>query len=159
MAKDLFPHLAKQLYSVQGARRSLLCDWLDCQRWVHCRVSLFGWQAAHPTAHGGKSTQVFLQALVSLLVQPSHGPEFGPVEPAKVWVKNNTKGGNHTVEVSLFSPGPSLLALNLSSHLGVQGVVECRGQRAKWSRQYHGRLGLGLGLVDVKDLPALGEAL
>lgn len=78
-----------------------------CEQARTLLTSLFGWQAAHPTAHGGKSTQVFLQALISLLVQASHGPEFGPVEPAKVWVKNNTKGGNHTVEVSLFSPGPS----------------------------------------------------
>lgn len=144
-------------------------------------------------------------------MQPSHGPELGPIEPTEVWIKNNTKSGDHTVEISLFSPGPSeesekctlwkqssytiifvtiiysyftlchwstpqrsilffnqtlicsvfwpLLAFNLSSHLGVEGVVECGGQWAEWSWQYHGLLGLRLSLVDLEDLPALGEAL
>lgn len=38
MAKDLLSHLAKQLYSVQGTGRSLLCNGLDVQRRVHRRV-------------------------------------------------------------------------------------------------------------------------
>ena len=38
MAKDLLSHLAKQLYSVQCTRRSLLSDGLDVQRRVHRRV-------------------------------------------------------------------------------------------------------------------------
>lgn len=52
-----------------------------------------------------------------------------------------------------------MLAFNLSSHLGVEGVVERGGQRAEWSRQHHGLLGLRLSLVDLEDLPALSEAL
>lgn len=127
MAEDLLPHLAEELYSIQSSRRSLLCDGLDGQRRVYSRVSFFGRQATHPSAHGGKSTQVFLQALISLFVQTSHSPELGPVEPAQVWVKNDTKCGDHTIEVCLFSPGPSLLTFDLSHHLGVQSVVESRG--------------------------------
>lgn len=38
MAEDLFPHLAKQFYSVQRARGPLLGDGLDVQRWVNRRV-------------------------------------------------------------------------------------------------------------------------
>ena len=48
---------------------------------------------------------------------------------------------------------PPLLPLDLGCHLGVEGVVEGGGQRAQW-RGHH-----GLGLVDVQDLAALGEAL
>lgn len=70
-------------------------------------TSLFGRQAAHPSAHGSESTQVFLQTLVGLLVQPSHGPELGPVEPAEVWIKNDAESGDHAVEVGLLSSGPS----------------------------------------------------
>lgn len=70
-------------------------------------TSLFWWQSTHPSTHGSESTQVFLQTLVSLLVQPSHSPELGPVELTKGGVKNNTKGGNDTIEVSFFPPGPS----------------------------------------------------
>lgn len=75
-----------------------------CER---CLTSFFGWQATHPSAHGGKCTQVLLQALVGLLVQPSHGPELGPVEPAEVGVEHDAKGGDHAVKVGLFSPRPS----------------------------------------------------
>lgn len=56
-----------------------------------------------------------------------------------------------------------MLALDLCGHLGVECVVERRGQRAERSGQNHrllgDDLGLRLSLVDVHDLPGLGEAL
>lgn len=38
VAKDLFPHLAKQLHPVKRSRRSLLCDGLDVQGRLHRSV-------------------------------------------------------------------------------------------------------------------------
>lgn len=52
-----------------------------------------------------------------------------------------------------------LLTLNLGSHLGVECFAEWGGQWAECRGQYHCLLGLRLNLVDLQDLPALGEAL
>lgn len=49
------------------------------------------WQAADPPAHGSESTEVFVETLVCLLVQASHGSEFGPVEAAQFWIKHDAE--------------------------------------------------------------------
>lgn len=47
-----------------------------------------------------------METLVCLLVQASHGSEFGPVEAAQFGIKDDAKRRHHAVEICLFSPGP-----------------------------------------------------
>jgi hypothetical protein len=65
-----------------------------------------GWHSTDPPAHGHKAAEVFLQTLIRLFVKSGKGSELVPVKLLFHGVKNNPKGGHHTVKISFFSSCP-----------------------------------------------------
>lgn len=63
--------------------------------------------SADPFTHGNKRVVIFLQALVGFLVQSGKGSELCPIKLLTLGVKDDAEGGHNTVEISLFTTGPS----------------------------------------------------
>ncbi len=63
--------------------------------------------SADSFTHGNERVVIFLQALISFLVQSSKGPELCPIKFLALGVKDDSKGGHYTVEISLLTTSPS----------------------------------------------------
>ena len=63
-------------------------------------------QTTDVPAHGHKTIEIVLQALVRFLVQTGDDAELCPVKHFLLLIKNNTKGRHCSVEVCLLPPCP-----------------------------------------------------
>lgn len=64
-------------------------------------------ETADIPAHGHKAVEVFLQALVCLLLQAGNGSELGPVKGFLLLVIDDPEGGDSAVEICLLPSRPS----------------------------------------------------